>query len=74
MNSMDEGKQCYLKDSTTHAWFSDQWQAWPERVNEQFTTNISFLYGGVLAYRELFDKEPILSKEFIVHVNYFDAK
>lgn len=40
-----------------------------KRVDERYTTNISFLYGGILVYRELYGSTPEVSKEYYVNMN-----
>lgn len=68
-----EGKDCYATgDAETRAWFEEQWSRWPTRVHNDRTTNISFLHGGVLAFREIHDREPELSRQFAGHVAYLD--
>ena len=52
-------------DHKTRLWFLTQWRIWPKRADERFTTNISFLTGGVLAYRALNEgRDPPMSPDF----------
>jgi hypothetical protein len=43
-----------------------------ERANEKLTTNISFHYGGVLAYRIEHQDDPVLSTQFASRVAMLD--
>lgn len=51
-------------DQATCVWFLKQWRIWPKRADEKNTTNISFLMGGVLAYRNENGRDPPLSPGF----------
>lgn len=53
-------------------WFERQWRAWPKRVDERYTTNISFLYGGVLAYAAEHGEKPAMSDSFKSNVSYYE--
>ena len=57
----------------TDQWFLKQWEQWPVRVDPENTTNISFLYGGILGYREVYGIDPPISGDLQVHVDFFDA-
>jgi len=59
-------------EEETLSWFHKQWKHWPTRVNPNNTTNLSFLYGGIRAYRELHDKEPELSEDLSSSIKYLD--
>lgn len=60
-----EGQEHYSSgDDKTKEWFHTQWKIWPKRADERFTTNMSFHYGGVLAYREEHKQEPPMSEQF----------
>lgn len=72
MGNVAEGKSCYLEDPDTRQWFIKQWKHWPTRVDERYTTNISFLYGGILAYRELTGLEPEVSEDYSYSVKWMD--
>jgi hypothetical protein len=69
-----DGRNCYIEDkSGDRDWFKEQWRVWPTRCNPNNTINISFLYGGILAFRELNDgKDPELSKDLKSHVTWLD--
>lgn len=68
-----EGEEHYRDGGDdARAWFERQWAIWPTRADERFTTNISFLYGGVVAYRDLNATEPALSRQFRGHVTWHD--
>lgn len=56
----------------TNSWFHKQWKHWPERVDSNNTTNLSFLYGGIRAYREINKKEPELSKDLKSSIEFLD--
>lgn len=56
----------------TRNWFERQWSAWPKRVDERYTTNISFLYGGVKAYRVEHGRDPELSEGMAYNVQFLD--
>lgn len=70
--NISEGRSLYLEDKDSRPWFVKQWKHWPTRVDERYTTNISFLYGGILAYRELTNLEPEVSKEYAYCVEWLD--
>lgn len=59
-------------DMEAREWFARQWRIWPKRADEANTTNISFLYGGVLAYREEHGRDPDMSADYRSHVAYLD--
>ena len=59
-------------DDDTRLWFIDQWSMWPRRADQRKTTNISFLYGGVLAYRARYKTDPAMSDDFRSHVDWHD--
>ncbi|WP_398457828.1 hypothetical protein [Sphingomonas albertensis] len=68
-----EGRVLYFGgDMETRDWFERQWAAWPKRVDEANTTNISFLYGGVTAYRAENLANPEMSADFRTHVDWLD--
>ena len=66
-----EGRECWSKPEY-RGWFERQWFAWPKRVDERYTTNISFLYGGWLAYRDMFGCELVVSRDLRSHFDYLD--
>jgi len=68
----DDGYVHYRDDTDSRAWFEAQWRIWPKRADERYTTNISFHYGGVRAFREFHGREPELSREFSSHVAWHD--
>lgn len=51
-------------------WFAKQWLIWPERADPKNTTNISFLFGGALAYLTLNERFPPMSPDFNSHFDY----
>lgn len=61
-------------DAETRAWFERQWAIWPDRADEKLTTNISFHYGGVQAYRIEHGKEPELSSQFASCIKAHDRE
>lgn len=65
-NHYDDG------DAAVRDWFERQWAAWPRRVDERYATNISFLYGGVKAYRVEYGRDPKLSEGMAYNVAYLD--
>lgn len=68
-----EGRALYFGgDVEARDWFERQWAAWPKRVDVANTTNISFLYGGVTAYRTENFTDPDMSADFAVHVKWHD--
>ena len=70
-----EGQGLYRTgDPEMRGWFECQWRIWPRRADEKFTTNLSFHYGGVLAFRELHSREPLLSDQFREHVEWMDRQ
>lgn len=72
-DNITDGSNCYNEgDAETKDWFERQWKYWPVRVDERHTTNISFLYGGLLAYREEHGKDPRVSIDFASHVRWHD--
>lgn len=72
--NVEEGRKLYaVGDAETRDWFERQLRAWPVRVNERLTTNISLLYGGVLGYRDVHGHEPRYSRAFAQHVRFFDS-
>ncbi|GAM01722.1 hypothetical protein SP5_068_00900 [Sphingomonas parapaucimobilis NBRC 15100] len=73
MSNRDEGREHYANsDDSTRLWFERQWAIWPERADERFTTNMSFHYGGVCAFREANGCDPVMSKDFASHVAWHD--
>jgi len=71
--NIHDGRSCYLDDEASRPWFERQWSIWPVRADNELTTNISFHYGGVLAYRELHKREPALSDDFRSCVEWHDS-
>jgi hypothetical protein len=68
-----DGKRCYEEgDEETRAWFERQWTMWPRRADERHTTNLSFHYGGVLAFREANGRDPKMSRDFLSNVEWHD--
>lgn len=59
-------------DADTRAWFCRQWAIWPERADQRFTTNMSFLYGGVVAFRAEHGRDPKMSDQFAANINWYD--
>lgn len=59
-------------DAETKDWFQRQWAAWPVRVDERLTTNITMHYGGVLGYRAEHGVDPEMSRDFRSHVEWHD--
>lgn len=53
-------------------WFRKQWKIWPVRANERFTTNLSFHFGGIQAYRKEKCKEPELSEDLKSNIKWLD--
>lgn len=71
-NQLDGANHYADGDVAAKLWFARQWAAWPKRVDERYTTNISFLYGGLTAYRVEHGCEPKLSEQFASNVAYLD--
>ena len=69
-----EGQACYsMGDEETREWFHKQWKIWPTRADSKLTTNISFHYGAIKAYRiENGNEDPAISNEFMPHILYLD--
>lgn len=68
-----DGRECYLNEpGDTRAWFENQWRLWPARVDEDRTCNISFHYGGILAYREVHKRNPKVSPYLKTHIDMLD--
>ena len=68
-----DGANCYAEgDAKIRNWFERQWAAWPERVDEKKTTNISWLYGGVKAYRVEHGRDPTFSEGMAYNVKFLD--
>ena len=67
-----EGWICFRNEPDTRAWFREQWKRWPERVDERYTTNISFLYGALMAFRHLHKSDPPISRAFREQVEWLD--
>jgi len=62
----------YEDDLAEREWFERQWKIWPERAHQDRTTNVSFHYGGVCAFREINGRDPAMSKDFASHVAWHD--
>lgn len=72
-SNIQEGKELYLSgDSEVKDWFHLQLKKWPIRVDPEKTTNISFLYGAVLGFRERHGSDPEYSDDFQHNVRYLD--
>jgi len=70
-----DGILLYLNgDAETQAWFEKQWRIWPKRADEQRTTNMSFHYGGVLSYRAMRGRDPMMSRDFASNVAWIDQQ
>lgn len=69
-----EGQACYsIGDRETKDWFERQWAVWPERADPRLTTNLSFHYGGVLAYRIEHDgADPPMSSQFKSSIKFLE--
>lgn len=66
-----EGQYLYAAgDQETKEWFHEQWRIWPERANPRLTTNLSFHFGGVIAFRIEHGKDPEMSDQFRSNVEY----
>lgn len=73
VNNKTDGFEFYCTcDASGRNWFAEQWKRWPERVDQENTTNIMFLYGGVLAYRGEHGRDPVMSDDYSVHVASLD--
>lgn len=59
-------------DAETRDWFERQWAAWPERVDPRLTTNLSFHYGGVVAYRIEHERDPPMSAAFKSNIQFLE--
>jgi hypothetical protein len=69
-----DGAWCYCNGSKeTRDWFEQQWALWPKRVHDKRTTNGSFHYGALRAYREEHGDDPFMSPEFAAHVRVMDG-
>jgi hypothetical protein len=72
-NNQTEGRYLYrVGDAEARALFERQWVIWPDRADERLTTNISFHYGAIIAYRREFGKEPVLSNNLVPYVAILD--
>ncbi|WP_426261542.1 hypothetical protein [Sphingomonas sp. DC1100-1] len=70
-----EGAENYAASGPAdRLWFELQWREWPHRVNDDRTTNISFHYGGVQAYRKIHGSDPAMSTDFRSHVEWLDRR
>lgn len=68
-----DGNSHYMTGGTdARVWFERQWAMWPERADERYTTNLSFHYGAVQAFRAEHGREPTLSKQFRSNVEWLD--
>lgn len=72
-----DGQKCYEdavrnEDTKTLAWFDRQWGMWPTRADPNSTTNISFLYGGMIAYEISTGERPPMSHDLKTCFNYLD--
>ena len=73
-DNQSDGAQCFRdSDDKTKAWFIDQWARWPQRVDRLYTTNLSFLYGGIIAHRESLGFDPVMSTELLQNIKYLDG-
>jgi len=73
MSNREDGHNCYTTgDAEARTWFDRQWAVWPERVDEKCTTNLSFLHGGVLAYRAEHGRDPGMSGMLRSNVEWLD--
>lgn len=72
IENQDAGFKHYADNSASHQWFERQWRIWPRRADEACTTNISFLYGGVLAYREEHGRDPAVSDDYRANIRWLD--
>jgi len=71
--NQDDGLQCFAEgDSDTKGWFARQWKIWPKRADETKTTNLSFLYGGILAYRKAHQLQPEMSNDLRQNIEWLD--
>ena len=69
------GRYLYeVGDQETRDWFERQWRAWPNRVDESLTTNLSLHHGGVTMYREIHGYDPVMSDDFALNVEWLDAQ
>lgn len=59
-------------DEETRNWFHRQWAMWPDRADEDKTTNGSLHFGGVVAYRTENGTDPEMSESFAIHVGVMD--
>ena len=68
-----EGYDLYVDASpNVRGWFEAQWRIWPRRVDERHTTNLSFHYGAIRAYRKEHRQEPVVSSDLRSNINYLD--
>lgn len=61
-------------DTETRDWFQRQWAAWPERVDDRYTTNMTFHRGAIAAFREETGREATMSADLAANIRYFDRK
>lgn len=59
-------------DKETRAWFERQWAIWPQRADQRYTTNTSFHYGAVQAFRAEHGRDPVMSTGLRSWVAYLD--
>lgn len=72
-DNQTNGYELYKKgEESLISWFHEQWKHWPTRVNPNNTTNLSFHFGGILAYREIHKKEPEISNDLKSSIKWSD--
>lgn len=62
------------EDKESLRWFHEQWSIYPKRAHPDRTTNGSFHYGAVIAYRKFNEGRdpPAMSESFRTHVRIMD--
>lgn len=75
MSNRSDGQYLYAAgDQETKDWFQRQWKIWPKRADERLTTNLSFHYGGIRAYRIDHGTDPEMSKDLASNIAWFDKQ
>jgi len=73
MSNSTEGYNHYINGGNeARSWFEHQWTIWPERADDRYTTNLTFHYGGVQAFRSQHGEDPEMSDQFKSCVHWQD--
>lgn len=67
-----EGFEAYVAATDElKEWFHRQWQIWPKRADERYTTNADFHYEAIQAHIEEFGSVPQISEELISYIKIY---